>query len=1236
MNDLDEGKEKTMTILAVEDSPTQLESLKYVLEKSGFSVITAANGKDGLSAAKANASAIDLVITDIVMPEMDGYAFCKELRADGSLKHLPVVLLTALSDPSDVIKGLESGADNFICKPYEDRALLARIQNVLANQEIRKTARSELGIKVFFAGQHFMINADRLQILDLLLSTYENAVSRNNELVQARDELRRLNEGLESQVAERTADLRARIKEEECLFAISKLVAQPRDSLDESLAAAVPLIPSGWLYPQIARARIRFEEREFAPEDFKLTAWTQSAEIFIKERKIGTLELCYLEERPARDEGPFLQGERGLIVDIARQLGVMIHKIMTEERIEAISRFPEENPSPILRIGDDGRLMYANQSADLLLRYWECAVGGRLPETWTAAVTAAMASGERREVELQCGDRYYALDLCPIIAAGYLNAYGRDITGRKKAFDREQLAREVIELLNRPAQAELAISMILLSIKKAMDLGAVGIRLREGEDFPYYAANGFSEDFMAAERYLCRRDAMGDVLRDAGGEPVLECMCGIVLCGRTDPTLPFFTPGGSFWTNSTTRLLASTSEAERQSVTRNRCNSQGYESVALIPLIADRTIIGLLQLNDSRQDRFSLDSILFFESLSASIGVALKRKQSEEAQQGSELRYRRLFESAKDGILILDAETGMIVDVNPFLVDLLGYSKDEFLGKKVWELGFLKDAIPNQENFWELTEKGQVRYEDMPLRTQAGQQIDVEFVSNVYLVKDQKVIQCNIRDITERVRTEKESDGLREQLQVSQKMEAIGSLAGGIAHDFNNLLCVIMNYADFALEKAGDADGALKLNLQEIVKAADRAAALTHQLLAFSRKQVMQMVPMNLNRVAAGIEKMLRRIIGEDIDFIQKLSPDLGVIQADPGQIEQVLMNLAVNARDAMPEGGKLTIETSNEELEEPYAFRRKDLRPGPYVRLAVTDSGYGMDEKTKARIFEPFFTTKEKGKGTGLGLSTVYGIVKQSAGDISVYSELGQGTSLKIYFPRVYPADAAAPDDKEAARPSTGTETVLVVDDEAAVLALAERILGDAGYTALIAADADEALRACARHEGPIHLLLTDVVMPNMSGKTLARKIKALRPRIKTLYISGYTDDAIVHHGVLDAGTHFLGKPFTAADLTIKIREVLDAAEAGESRSDASAEDVAADVERLDYDALRALPRDLLGKLRQAVIAARLDGISGAIDEIAAAAPDAAALMRRMAGLFDYEGLRGILDRIEEKKNHV
>jgi two-component system cell cycle sensor histidine kinase/response regulator CckA len=391
-----------------------------------------------------------------------------------------------------------------------------------------------------------------------------------------------------------------------------------------------------------------------------------------------------------------------------------------------------------------------------------------------------------------------------------------------------------------------------------------------------------------------------------------------------------------------------------------------------------------------------------------------------------------------------------------------------------------------------------------------------------------------IQDVSERVQ-------LEEQLRQSQKMEAIGSLAGGVAHDFNNLLSVILNHAEFAMDGVPK-DGPVMDDLLEVTKASGRAAALTRQLLAFSRKQVLQPVSLNLNEIAVGVEKLLRRILGEDIDIVQVLRSDLGMVRADPGQIEQVLLNLAVNARDAMPNGGKLTIETSNFELDSEYAAHHMSVLPGSYVQLAVTDTGFGMDDKTKQRIFEPFFTTKEKGRGTGLGLSTVYGIIKQSGGSIWVYSELGHGTTFKIYLPReLTVTESIAPRPSRFSPLTAGTETILVVEDEEALLRVAERILGAAGYRVLLAANGDQALQMSANHAGPIDLLLTDVVMPRMNGRVLAEKLVQVRPDMKVIFMSGYTDNAIVHHGVLDAGTHFINKPIGAAELTRRIREVLD-----------------------------------------------------------------------------------------------
>lgn len=397
------------------------------------------------------------------------------------------------------------------------------------------------------------------------------------------------------------------------------------------------------------------------------------------------------------------------------------------------------------------------------------------------------------------------------------------------------------------------------------------------------------------------------------------------------------------------------------------------------------------------------------------------------------------------------------------------------------------------------------------------------------------------KDITERKRAEVERDKAEQQLWRAQKMEAIGSLAGGVAHDFNNLLSVIMAFTEFALEQihAGDP---LANDLSEVQKASERAAALTRQLLAFGRKQVMRPVALNLNEVALGLEGMLRRILGEDIDLVLTLTNELGSVRVDPSQLEQVLMNLVVNARDAMTAGGTLTVATSNIELSEATRSDAGVMPPGHYVQLTVSDTGSGMSEETVARIFEPFFTTKQKGKGTGLGLSTVFGIIKQSGGDILVSSELGRGSTFKIRLPRETAPTVKVSFQRPPVRHSSrGTETVLIVEDEQALRAVAQRALTEAGYTALVASNGDEAVGLCTRYRGDIHLLLTDVIMPGMSGPSLARELGKSRSTLKILYMSGYADDAFGKHAQLEAGAHFLPKPFTAADITRKVRAVLD-----------------------------------------------------------------------------------------------
>ncbi len=382
---------------------------------------------------------------------------------------------------------------------------------------------------------------------------------------------------------------------------------------------------------------------------------------------------------------------------------------------------------------------------------------------------------------------------------------------------------------------------------------------------------------------------------------------------------------------------------------------------------------------------------------------------------------------------------------------------------------------------------------------------------------------------------------LQEQLLQAQKLEAVGQLAGGMAHDFNNLLTAIIGYSQLTLRRL-PADDALRTNLEEIKMAGDRAASLTRQLLAFSRKQVMQPKVFDLNSVVTELGNMLGRMIGEHIDLRTTLHPDLGNVKADPGQMEQVIVNLAVNARDAMPSGGKLTIETANTYLDSSYAQTHVAVTPGPYVMLAVSDTGTGIDAQARPHIFEPFFTTKEVGKGTGLGLSTVYGIVRQSGGNIWVYSEVGKGTTFKIYLPRV---EESAEEYKRPAALSQlpqGTETILLVEDDEMVRKLAREVLETSGYRVLAATSGSAAMQICEQDRETIHLLLTDVVMPEMSGSEVGIRLQSLHPEMRILFMSGYADNAIVHHGVLDAGTSFLQKPFTPDALALKVREVLDA----------------------------------------------------------------------------------------------
>jgi len=634
------------------------------------------------------------------------------------------------------------------------------------------------------------------------------------------------------------------------------------------------------------------------------------------------------------------------------------------------------------------------------------------------------------------------------------------------------------------------------------------------------------------------------------------------------------------------------------------------------------------------------------------------RKRAEEAVILSEVRYRRLFEAAQDGVLIVDAVSRRIFDTNPYLTDVLGFSREEIVGKELWEIGLYRDIESNKEAFCKLQTEGYIRYDDLPLRTKLGNSIAVEVVANIYEVGDVEVVQCNIRDITDRKRaegalllrdraiatmvqglvitdpnepdnpmiyvndsflkmtgyerrevigrncrflqgpeTDPESvarireairqerpclvdllnyrkDGSRfwnglsispirdragrlthfvgvqtdvsplklmeRQFHQSQKMEAIGQLAGGVAHDFNNLLTIISGYSELILETL-TSDDPNRQAIEEIGHAGKRAEGLTRQLLFFSRRAVLEPKVLDLNEVVREAKKLLRRTIGEDIVFTARLDPTISRVRADRGQMGQVLMNLVINARDAMYQGGELTIETADVRLDGAYTAEHPECRPGRYVMLAVGDNGSGMTPEVQARVFEPFFTTKLPGMGTGLGLATVHGIVEQSGGSIDIHSELGRGTIFKIYLPVVDASVQTGEDDRVAEQTDGGRETILLVEDDDAVRKIARISLENRGYAVLQADGGREALEIADRHPSRIDLLVTDLVMPEMSGRELAEKLCSLYPELRVLYQSGYTEDTVVRHGILQAQVAFLQKPYTPLSLATKVREVLD-----------------------------------------------------------------------------------------------
>jgi PAS domain S-box-containing protein len=705
--------------------------------------------------------------------------------------------------------------------------------------------------------------------------------------------------------------------------------------------------------------------------------------------------------------------------------------------------------------------------------------------------------------EYQQDGRIYELIAWPILGpGGQLDGFVhiiKDITERKNAEanlvrfgNRLELLARVLQELSQARTFEAVTTIVTRAGRSLVESDGLSFVMREGDSCHYVA-----------------EDAI---------EPLWK--------GRTFPVDSCIS--GWSMTNGQPVVIKDICEDDR--IVQDLYEPTFIKSLAMIP-IRSHEPIGVIGAYWANPYEATPDDVRILQALADSTAVAIENLRVIGELEDGRTTTRAIYDHLPGAtfVWLRQDDVFMLVDINRAARNLAFGQMTDFLGKPPSNIEqffpWIQQDLGNC-----FSSRGTVRRE-VEIRV-PGQNEPIIMVLTYGFIPPDMVILLT-EDVTDRRRTE-------EHLLLSQRLEAVGRLAGGVAHDFNNLLSVIISYAGFAMDELHESDP-IRADVLEIRNAGQRAAALTRQLLAFSRKQVLQPEVLNLNGVISGIEKMLRRLLGEDIDITVSLAENLALVEADPGQIEQVVMNLAVNARDAMPTGGALTIETSNVLLDKAYADQHIAVKPGRFVLLSISDTGCGMDAETREHVFEPFFTTKEKGKGTGLGLAMVYGIVKQSGGSIWVYSEPGYGTTFKVYLPSRIGSESGF-----RVRPELpamkGSETVLVVEDEEAVGKLTARILRKAGYRVILATSGGDAIMLFEKHGSAIDLLLSDVVMPQTSGRELAERLLQMNPRLKVLYMSGYTDSAIVHHGVLDAGTSFISKPFSTADLTTKVREVLDA----------------------------------------------------------------------------------------------
>ena len=1095
-------------ILIVEDSPTQALNLQHLLEKNNYKVSAARNGLEALDFVDKKKPT--LIISDIVMPGMDGLELCRNIKTDENLKDIPILILSALSDPEDIIQGLSNGADNFLTKPYEEKILLSRIEYVLVNRNMRKNRSSDLGIEIYFAGKKYLINSDRLQILDLLFSTYDNAMqrsreleSKNKELEAMQEELKELNAKLEQKVIERTQKIRQLNSIILAVRNVNQLICRERNLNRLIQSACDNLIStksfsSAWIILKDKSGKLTGASDSGLSKTFirrlkQLTAGDIPAcfekvlddegVVYLKEGQ-SNCEICTFDPvcsdkvliavrlehgnntygflTVALEEGAIPEKEGiGLLKEVAGDIAFALHSIELEEKrkhlqekvYESEKRYRalfENAPVGICISTSDGAIETKNETMRILTGY-------SLEESWLLNTA----------------------DLC----------------------SNKQDHQEIFEILQKQG----CVRNYLAQVKR-----------KDGTDF-FANINinrisyGGEEYFIIFVEDLSERVMMQEQLRQLAKFPA----------ENPDPVLRVDKEGRIIYANKSSELVL---------------NTWGCAEGDLLPVEMHRLCLEGLKtgLNQTAESKCAESDFLFlFAPIVESGYVNLYGREITKLRQAEEGRrlLETAIEQAAEYILITDAE-GTIQYVNQAFEKITGFKREEAIGQNP---RILKSGVQNEafyRDMWDTIKGGEVwkghlvnKKKDgnlyteeatiSPVRNPSGQ------ITNFVAVK---------RDVTQEL-------NLENQLRHAQKMESIGQLTGGVAHDFNNILTTIMGYSSL-VKKAPELSEKIRKQIEEMEKASMRGAELTRQLLTFSRKQTPRLETINLNDVIDSTLGFLKRTLPPTIVIESKLSPDLGPVSADSGQMQQILMNLCVNSHDAMPGGGKIRIETENIVIEKEYIRNHYYAKPGPFVLLTFSDTGEGMNKEDMSRIFEPFFTTKALGKGTGLGLSIVYGIVKNHKGFINVYSEKGKGTTFKIYLPQTTGRVKAKSEVEQAIK--GGNETVLVVEDEDMILKLVFCLLGELGYKCYTASNGLEGLKVYQEKGGEIDLAILDVVMPKMNGPELFAEIRKINPEAKVIISSGFSlenEDDLLAQGV----KAFIPKPYQIKVLARTVRKVLD-----------------------------------------------------------------------------------------------